>query len=587
MRTILCLLLLACRLPAQVPVADRRNTETPNTDTHFPMPHYATAAEWDARRAVLRRQILAAAGLTPMPERTPLHPQVFGAITHDEYVVEKVLLETRPHYYLGGNLYRPVKPGKYPAILVPHGHWEYGRLENQQLNSTPREGANLALQGYVALAIDMVGYNDTMQTPHEFGGAREELWSFTPLGLQLWNAIRAVDYLVSREDVDRSRVGVTGASGGGTQTMMLAAVDDRVAASAPVNMVSAYMQGGARCENAPRLRIGTSNLEIAAMMAPKPMLLVASTGDWTSKVPEEELPEIRQIYELYGKADNLSGFYQDAPHNYNQKAREAVYQFFAQVFLHDPKGAEYREHSVEVERLQDYLALMGRPLPPGALDYDGLFAQWREMANEQARNSDTSKLRENLRASTGLEWPAHVEHNETGGQIILWRPDAQDRIPGRIVPRTNGELSTLIVFVHPDGIEAAQQSAEFRQLQHDQSLITIDVFQTGSAKASRDRSATHFLGFNYSDDAARVQDILTALALSSQKHPGVRLGVAGVGKAALWCQLAAAAAPEPIKLYQTLPSGWTGSDDDLLKNLFVPGLNRAGGWETVQRLTKQ
>ncbi len=595
MRLLIFLPFLASVLAAQVPVADRRNTETPNTDTHFTMPHYGSAAEWDARRVVLRRQILVAAGLTPMPDRTPLNPQVFGTITHDDYAVEKVLLETLPHYYLGGNLYRPLKPGKYPAILVPHGHWEYGRLENQPLNSTPREGANLARQGYVALAIDMVGYNDTVQTPHEFGGAREELWSFTPLGLQLWNATRALDYLLSRDDVDTTRVGVTGASGGGTQTLMLTAVDDRITASAPVNMVSAYMQGGARCENAPGLRVGTSNLEIAAMMAPKPMLLVASTGDWTSKVPEEELPEIRQIYALYGKAGNLDSFYQDAPHNYNQKAREAVYQFFAKVLLHDPKWAEYRELNVPVERLQDYLALMGRPLPPGALDYDGLFAQWQELAQRQARDSDLNALRENLRAAASVQWPAHVEHTPAGAQttdtpmpgeqIILWRPDAHDRVPARVVP-LKGQPKGVIVFVHPGGMDSAAQAPEFRDLPTDQAVVQIDVFQTGSAKAARDRSATYFLAFNPSDDAARVQDILTALAFMSQQHPGLPVGLAGVGKAAIWCQFAAAVAPQPVRLYQNMPAGWSGSDEQLLKDLFVPGLNRAGGWDAVRRLTR-
>jgi dienelactone hydrolase len=591
MRTLLCLLLLVSPLAAQAPAVDRRNAETPNTDTHFTMPHYATVAQWDARRVALRRQILAAAGLTPMPERTPLHPQVFGTISHEDYAVEKVLLETMPHYYLGANLYRPLKPGRYPAILIPHGHWEYGRLENQPLNSTPREGANLARQGYVALAIDMVGYNDTMQTPHEFGGSREQLWNFTALGLQLWNSTRALDYLLSREDVDTTRVGVTGASGGGTQTFLISAVDDRITASAPVNMVSAYMQGGAVCENAPGLRVGTSNLEFAAMMAPKPMLLVASTGDWTSKVPQEELPEIRQIYSLYGKAENLSGFYQDAPHNYNQKAREAVYQFFAKVLLHDPKWAEYKEQSVPVERLQDYLVLMGRPLPEGALDYASVFAAWRDLSLRQARAADVNALRENLRAAVGLEWPSHVEKALDGPQAILWRPEGQDRVPARILDAGKsalGQQSTpvaaAIVVVDPAGMGAAAR--ELSGLPANHAAISIDAFQTGSAQAARDRSAIHFLGFNRSDDAARVQDILTALAFAKQEHPGVPLGVACVGQAALWCQVAAAAAPEPIKLYQTQPAGWTGTDDEMLKDLFLPGLNRAGGWETVQRLTK-
>ena len=152
------------------------------------MPVYKTRAAWEARAAKLRKQILFAAGLEPMPARHPLTPQIFGRIENKDYSIEKVLLQTMPGYYLGGNLYRPLgKPGKLPGVLTPHGHWNYGRLEHQPLCSIPARAINLARQGYVVFSYDMVGYNDTVQTPHAFGGPREQLWSFGPLGLQLWN----------------------------------------------------------------------------------------------------------------------------------------------------------------------------------------------------------------------------------------------------------------------------------------------------------------------------------------------------------------------------------------------------------------
>ncbi|MCP5114302.1 MAG: hypothetical protein GY953_26020, partial [bacterium] len=208
----------------------------------------------------------------------------------------KVYLETLPGYYLAGNLYRPtVRNGRHPAVLKPHGHWAYGRLEHQPLNSTLTLGSNLARQGFVVFAYDRVGYTDTVQTPHKFDGKPEQLWMFHPLGLQTWNSIRALDFLESLPDVDPKRLSITGASGGGTQTFVLAALDDRIQASAPVNMVSAIMQGGCVCENAPGLRVGTFNVEFAAMMAPRPMLVVASTQDWTQNVPREEYPDIKKI----------------------------------------------------------------------------------------------------------------------------------------------------------------------------------------------------------------------------------------------------------------------------------------------------
>src|SRR5579883_117950 len=288
----LALLCLLAVVPAMaqffLPPIDARNT-TNGTDTHFPLAHYGTRAAWEAHKAELRPQLLSAMGLFPMPARTPLHAQVFDRQENRDCFIEKVLLETRPGYYLGGNLYRPkTGSGKYPAILHPHGHWNYGRLENQPLDSTPAFAINLARQGYVVFAWDMVGYNDTLQTPHDFGSPAEQLWTFSSLPLQSWNALRALDFVYDLPDVDRERIGMAGASGGGTQTFLLAAVDERLKFVTPVSMVSAIMQGGGDCENAPRLRIGTNNVEIAAMFAPKPMLLVSNTGDWTRNNPTEE-----------------------------------------------------------------------------------------------------------------------------------------------------------------------------------------------------------------------------------------------------------------------------------------------------------
>src|ERR1017187_10285013 len=259
MRTLLTILISGA-LHAQIPLQDARNTEIPNTDTHFTARTYPTLAAWQARRAHLRKQILSAAGLLPMPPRNPLHPQIFGRIENKTYAIEKVLLETMPGYYLGGNLYRPLQAapaGGFPGIVSPHGHWDYGRLEHSAVASVPARCINLAQQGYVVFCYDMVGYNDTIQTPHDFGGPVEQLWDFSPLSLLLWNAIRAVDFLESLPGVDAARIGATGASGGATQTFLLAAVDDRIQFSAPVNMISAIMQGGGLCENAPGLRLDT------------------------------------------------------------------------------------------------------------------------------------------------------------------------------------------------------------------------------------------------------------------------------------------------------------------------------------------
>ena len=586
MRTLLTLLVcgaLHAQTPAPIPLTDARNTEIPNTDTHFTARTYKTLAEWQARRAHLRKQILAAAGLLPMPPKNDLHPQIFGRIENKTYSIEKVLLETLPGYYLGGNLYRPLKPspaGGFPAIASPHGHWNYGRLEHTVLASVPARCINLAQQGYVVFCYDMVGYNDTIQTPHDFGNPVEQLWDFGPLSLQLWNSIRVVDFLQSLPGVDASRIGATGASGGGTQTFLLAAVDDRIQFSAPVNMISAIMQGGSPCENAPNLRLDTFNVEIGAMMAPRPMIMISATGDWTKNNATEEFPAVHAIYELYDKAANVEMMHQDAPHNYNQAAREAVYRFFGKHVLGETDAAKFKERGIRVEKLQDMLALHNRKLPDNALDYNGIFAQWvRTSQTLVGEITDRSQLSEMMEFALGAEWPQRVVSEAKGERITFARPGRGDRVAGFWLP---GEGRKLL-FIHPDGAEAARKSAEFAALvRTGRPIYTIDAFQTGAAVAPRNRDAKMFLTFNQSDDANRVQDILTVLRWLDT--PDVEL--VGVGKAAVWCQFAAAVSRQRVILKADV-SNFTGTDQDYIDSFFVPGIQRAGGLRAARLLARE
>src|SRR5687768_13895480 len=203
-------------------------------------------ADWEARARDLRRQILFAAGLWPMPERTPLNPRVTGRMELPDCIIENIALETLPGFWLCGNLYLPrTAPSsggtrRFPAIANSHGHWGKGRLHREEdapINDPPPAktgqgrpdqvaiGLNLARAGIVVYAYDMVGYNDTNALSHGFAGKPDPwLWNISLLGLQLWNSLRVVDYLQSRPEVDKDRIGATGASGGGTQTFLLAAV---------------------------------------------------------------------------------------------------------------------------------------------------------------------------------------------------------------------------------------------------------------------------------------------------------------------------------------------------------------------------
>ncbi|MES1260644.1 MAG: hypothetical protein ABUS49_02825 [Acidobacteriota bacterium] len=403
-------------------------------------------------------------------------------------------------------------------------------------------------------AWDMVGYNDTAQTPHSFGSPAEQLWSFGPVGLQLWNSLRAVDFITSLEDVDPNRVGMTGASGGATQTFLLAAVDDRVQYFAPVNMVSAIMQGGDVCENAPGLRVGTNNVEIAAMIAPKPMILVAATGDWTRNTPAEEFPAIRKIYQLYGKPGNLETVMLDAPHNYNKENREAVYRFFAKHILHSPDAATLVEKNAEVRPLQDMLALFGRSAPAGALTYDQIFEQWKQRAAPAPEKAALARV-------LGTEWPNEVLSDGSA----LGRPGAGDRVPYTYI---KGKGAPALIIGGSPGDAPAGRPA-----------LVIEVFQT------RDHSGKHFLAFNRSDDQLRVQDILTALAWLHQKFPATPVELTGIGTAAaIQAEFAAAVSPVPLRLRGDR-SAFHGTDEDFLKYFNVPGIQLAGGLAVADRLT--
>jgi dienelactone hydrolase len=438
----------------------------------------------------------------------------------------------------------------------------------------------MARQGYVVFAYDMVGYNDTVQTPHVFGGPREQLWAFGPLGLQLWNSIRAADFLESLPDVDPARLAMTGASGGGTQTFLLTAIDPRIQAAAPVNMVSAIMQGGSPCENAPNLRIGTYNVEIAALAAPRPLLMVSATGDWTRNTPREEFPAVQAIYQLYGKAAEVETQQVDAPHNYNRESREHVYKFFARKVLGASDASGYEEKGYRVEKLQDMLALHGRSLPPGSLTYQQIVAQWIAAAAWQTRTTtDAAQLEERLRVAIGAEWPTSVVHSQQGEAVVLGREGVGDRVPGLWFP---GKGEALLA-VHPDGASAARNLDRVKEWRAaGRPVLLIDAFQTGSAVAPRNRDTRYFLTFNRSDDANRAQDIVTAMAwLVQQGHQKPRL--TGTGRAAVWSTFAAAVAGRPVTLDADL-SGFQGEDQDFVEQFFVPGIQRAGGLIGARRV---
>src|SRR5207248_3743168 len=263
------------------------------------------------------------------------------------YTIEKVFFASMPGHYVSGNLYRPKgKTGKLAGVLCPHGHWKNGRFfdagpeeAKKQIEKGAEKTTNgarfplqarcamLARMGSVVFHYDMVGVADSQPIPHAkgFADAEAELRLQSALGLQTWNSIRALDFLLSLPEVDAKRIGVTGASGGGTQTFLLCAIDDRPTVAFPAVMVSTEMQGGCVCENASYLRQFTGNIDLAALFAPKPLGMSAA-NDWTKEIETKGLPELKALYKLLGAEDNVTAkCFLQFDHNYNQVSRELMY----------------------------------------------------------------------------------------------------------------------------------------------------------------------------------------------------------------------------------------------------------------------
>ncbi len=338
---------------------------------HFPFVVPPTKAAWEARAESLRNNIKVATGLWPEPQRTPLNPVIHGKVQRDGFTFEKVYFESLPGHYVTGLLFRPDdgKPTetKRPGVLCPHGHG--GRMERhtaEQIQQKITAGheryvasgqtptlarcVQLARMGCVVFIFDMLGYADSVQIPYDvahrhavarpeesrpFDGTMPPSWIMfsidaelrlqSIMGLQTWNASRSLDFLASLSDVDPERLGVTGNSGGGTQTILLGAIDPRVKVSFPNGMVSTSMQGGCYCENCSLLRVDTGNVELAGLMAPRPQAMTA-VDDWTRDMMTDGYPQLRQLYRMVGNEQDVHcAHFPTFPHNYNYVTRSLMY----------------------------------------------------------------------------------------------------------------------------------------------------------------------------------------------------------------------------------------------------------------------
>jgi hypothetical protein len=578
-------------LPAGVLPDDARLKPLKDLDGYFPFTPPKSEVEWNTRAERVRRQILVAEGLWPMPTKTPLHAVIHGKIERPDYTVEKVYFESAPGFFVTGNLYKPKKiTGKAPGVLFVHGHWKDARLSELSDDALQKEIATgqerferggrsifqsmcvqLARMGCIVWQWDMLSDSDSIQfSPdliHKFAKQRPEMnttenWGlFSPqaeahlqsvMGLQTWNSIRSLDFLLSLPEVDPERIAMTGASGGGTQTMILSAIDPRIKLAFPAVMVSTAMQGGCTCENASLLRVNTGNVEFAALFAPKP-LGMTTANDWTKQMPAKGFPDLQKLYALLGKPGNVMlARGEQFPHNYNAVSRAAFYKWLNEHFkLVAPEAAIEKDY----EPLhRDQLTVWDKEHPaPKATgpDFERKLLRWfTDDADQQIRATAASPddfrklvapavevLIGRTYATAGdSEWNttdkvdrgAYLEmtglvHNKTyneelpvvwlypkkwNGRVVLWLDDAgKSALFNRDAPAERADLRPAITELVKSG--ATVLGADL--LYQGEFLKEGEPMKQTRTVANKREAPAYTFGYNNALFAQRTHDVLTLL----------------------------------------------------------------------------
>ncbi|MCP9770226.1 acetylxylan esterase [Lacihabitans sp. LS3-19] len=320
---------------------------------------YSSKKEWQKRAKAIKKGIIEGAEISSIKPNQKIEATIHSKKTNDGYTVENVFFESLPGLFVSGNLYKPLNiSGKIPAVLAPHGHGKDPRFGE----ATQTRCAIMARMGAVVFAYDMIGYGDMQQCDHKIE---------TALKLQIINSIRSMDFLSQLSEVDKNKIAVSGESGGGTQTFILAALDPRVAVSVPVVMVSNYFYGGCTCESGMPIHVrtdhATSNVEIAACFAPKPLLLVSDGDDWTKFTPEVEYPHIQRIYSFFDAFDMVENVHlPNEKHDYGPSKRAAAYAFLGKYLNLDTNQID--ESKITLLSKEDLSVFTSEnPLPSNAL----------------------------------------------------------------------------------------------------------------------------------------------------------------------------------------------------------------------------
>jgi dienelactone hydrolase len=395
---------------------------------------------------------------------------------------------------------------------------------------------------------------------------------------------------------------------------MLGAIDNRLAAQAPVVMVSHTMQGGCLCENAPGLRVEYSNMEIAAAAAPRPQILVAASGDWTKDTLSVEGPSIEHIYRLFNAPEHIRYVRFNFGHNYNRTSREAVYTWFGHWLLREPAATLIKEQPFKVEPNAALRVFLDGTLPQGALTQQDFIESLRAMhrtelealapANRSGLKQFQKAMYPAWRHTLQVDWPLRSAPKCLPGESVSAAQGIQAQCTQKALKIFNSSndnpiLATCfvpqsstakgpaaLVILCSDERDAAMHGganggsdAVSALLQRGLRVLKVDRFSTGETP---DQFGNFFTTYNRTKVQERVRDLLTvcaaARALPLDKSPPARVLLVGMGHAGLWALLAAPAADAIAADCCELN---TSDENALLEpNLFCPGLLAMGGFQT-------
>lgn len=504
--------------------------------------------------------------LGDMPSRTPLNAQLTGTIEGDGYTIEKILFESQPGFHVAGNLYRPQGPGPFPAILHPCGHSENGKAaaEYQRANQL------LVRHGFIVFCFDPIGQGERKQIiatgkaalgatgEHQQLGVAGILLGRSLASYMIWDGVRAIDYLVSRPDVDASHIGCTGNSGGGNMTCYLMAYDERIAAAAPGCFLTTHRHknespgpGDAEQNLFGQIQAGFDHPDFILAQAPKPALILAATQDFVPiEGTWEAFRQAKQVYTQLGFPERVDLVEANAKHGFSRSLREGAVRFFARWL--QGRHLEAFEEGGDSVRSDAQLQVTpnGQVLKlEGERSLLDLYAAYeKELATKRRPVS-----RDIVREATGIRPLAQLPRPRVevvsateSPRKIVFHPE-----PGILLPALHwpGGNAPAVFIAHDAGLNAAV--AEARRL-HDlgHPVLAVDVRDSGETKTRSWRfpGADYYIGYMLGRSwlAMRTADLLVTARWLAEEENQSSVRLAAYGELAPAAQHAAALEKELI-----------------------------------------